>query len=72
MWADLCREESGQVKPQQSVSGDGRGGAGEQSPEGLCSVASQLHLAGDLLEGGLDPLRHSAMIFCKMPGICLP
>jgi hypothetical protein len=51
------------------MGGDGRGGTGEQAQEGVRAVAGQFHLAGDLLEGGLDPLRHSAMIFCRIGGM---
>src|SRR6266566_6305546 len=48
MWVDLCRGEPGQVEPQQGVGGDGRGGAGEQAPEGVRAVAGEFHLVGDL------------------------
>src|SRR6266568_2276836 len=56
MWVDLRWEEPGQVEPQQSVSGDGRGGTGEQPPEAVGAVAGQFHQVGDLAEAGLYPV----------------
>src|ERR1700761_7715325 len=44
----------GEADAEQCVRGDGGGGAGEQAPEGVRAVPGQLHLHGDLAEGGLD------------------
>ncbi len=46
----------GEHDPVEGVGGDGGGGAGQQAPEGVGAVAGQVHLVGDLSEGGLDPV----------------
>ena len=40
----------------EGAGGDGRGGSGEQAPEGVSAVAGEFHTVGDLAEGGLDPV----------------
>ena len=46
----------GEADSHEGVGGDDRCGAGEQAVEGVCPVAGEFHLVGDLLEGGLDPV----------------
>ena len=53
MWVDLLAD---QAHSHEGVSSDDRGSAGEQAPEGVRAVAGEFHLAGDLFEGGLDPV----------------
>src|SRR6266536_1577104 len=46
----------GWANAHEGMGGNGRGDTGEQAPEGVRAVAGQLHLVGNLLEGGLDPV----------------